>query len=69
MFGKDGRGFGFRRDGKMPENMPGAERFDPDYDGQMPEGRMGFPFGRKKKKDDDKEPVKPPRSSAYLAQQ
>ena len=55
MFGRDGRGFGFRRDGKMPENMPGAERFDPDYDGPMPEGRMGFPFGRKKKKDDDKE--------------
>ena len=24
-------------------------------DGPMPEGRMGFPFGRKKKKDDDKE--------------
>lgn len=53
MFGRDGRGFGFRRDGKMPENMPGAERFDPDYDGPMPEGRMDFPFGRKKKKDDD----------------
>ena len=39
-FGPDGRG-------KAPEDMPSAERFDPDYDGPMPEGRSGFPFGRK----------------------
>ena len=38
------RGFGFMGGEKMPEGMPGAERFDPDYDGPMPEGRK-FPFG------------------------
>lgn len=38
------RGFGFMGGEKMPEEMPGAERFDPDYDGPMPEGRK-FPFG------------------------
>ena len=43
-FGRNafGRGFGGRsfdpreRD-EAPEDMPGAERFDPDYDGSMPE--------------------------------
>lgn len=38
------RGFGFLERGKAPEGMPGAERFDPDYDGPMPEGRKS-PFG------------------------
>lgn len=39
---------GFHPDirGEAPKNMPGAERFSPDYDGPMPEGRKkGFhPF-------------------------
>lgn len=47
-FGRFG-GFGPDVRGKAPENMPGAERFSPDYDGPMPEGReKGFnPFGKK----------------------
>lgn len=46
-FGRFG-GFGPDFRGKAPENMPGAERFSPDYDGPMPEGRKkGFnPFGK-----------------------
>ena len=55
-FGMGGRDFGPDSRGEAPKDMPGAERFDPDYDGPMPEDRMGFPFGRKKKRDDDKEP-------------
>lgn len=49
-----GFGFGFFGRGKAPEGMPGAERFDPDYDGPVP-NRMGFPFGfplRKTKKEE-----------------
>lgn len=37
-------GFGPRGRGSAPEDMPGAERFDPDYDGPMPDGR-DFPCG------------------------
>lgn len=37
--------------GPMPENMPGMERFSPDYDGPMPEGRK-FPWQTKKQKDE-----------------
>lgn len=50
-----GFGFGFFDRGEAPEDMPGAERFDPDYDGPMPD-RMGFPFGfssKKTEKDED----------------
>lgn len=40
---------GFPHGGHMPENMPGDERFDPDYDGPAPDRREGFPFGHRKK--------------------
>ena len=49
-FGMGGRGLGLDSRGETPKDMPGAERFDPYCDGSMPEGRMGFPFGRKKKR-------------------
>lgn len=39
-FGGGRRGFGGR--GGRPGDIPGAERFDPDYDGPTPEGREGF---------------------------
>lgn len=45
--GFDGRGQDER--GSAPKDMPGAERFDPDYDGPIPGGRSGFPFGRGQK--------------------
>lgn len=47
-----GRGFGPDSRGGVPKDMPGAERFDPDYDGPMPEGRTGlnFLFGKKRRR-------------------
>lgn len=36
-------GFGMDMRGKAPENIPGMERFSPDYDGPMPKGRK-FPW-------------------------
>lgn len=56
--GDNVNGFSFFGGEKMPEGMPGAERFDPNYDGPMPEGRKS-PFGFaskhvKKDKDEDK---------------
>jgi len=51
---KDKRfGFGFFDRGEAPEGMPGAERFDPDYDGPMPTDRIGFPFRIRKNKQDN----------------
>ena len=47
-FSEDRRGFGPDCRGTAPKGMPGAERFDLDYDGPVPEGRIDFPFGRKK---------------------
>lgn len=46
--------FEFERDerGPAPRDLPGAERFDPDYDGPMPEGRGRFPWQRKRAGDD-----------------
>jgi len=53
-FGKHGQGprgrsffggFGPDMRGPVPKDMPSAERFDPDYDGPMPEGRSPHPFG------------------------
>lgn len=51
MFDKknNNRGFGLFGRGEVPKGMPGAERFDPDYDGPIP-NRMGFPFGFSSKK-------------------
>lgn len=45
-------GFGMGGRGKAPENMPGAERFSPEYDGPMPEGReKGWnPFAKPEEK-------------------
>jgi hypothetical protein len=37
--------------GNIPKNMPGAERFSPDYDGPMPFGRGRFE-SKEDKKDD-----------------
>ena len=54
-FGMGGRGFGPYSRGEAPKNMPGAERFDPDHDGPIPEGRTGSPFGRKKKEEKDED--------------
>jgi len=54
-FGLDRRGgFGPEGRGPMPDNMPGAERFDPNYDGPVPDRGEGFPFGWGKQKKDDK---------------
>ena len=50
-FGFGGRNFDPRERGEAPEDMSGAERFDPDYDGPMPESRTGFPFTRKENTD------------------
>lgn len=38
--------------GKAPKDMPGAERFSPDYDGPMPFGRGKF-VPREGKKEDE----------------
>lgn len=53
-------GFGAFGRGKAPENMPGAERFDPDYDGPMPEGRRGFGFGFGRGRGEKNSPPKEP---------
>lgn len=53
-----GNGSGPHGRGRAPEGMSGVERFDPDYDGPMPEGRQDSPCshgakgrnGKKKKK-------------------
>jgi DNA-binding MarR family transcriptional regulator len=54
MRGGFGKGFGFGAGrfgrGRMPENMPGAERFDPDYSGPMPAGRGRTPWQKKTEK-------------------
>ena len=34
--------------GSAPKDLPGAERFSPDYDGPMPEGGSRFPWQRQK---------------------
>lgn len=49
-------GFGAFGRGEMPENMPGAERFSPDYDGPVPDRSEPFPFawGNKKKNEEEK---------------
>ena len=39
-FGLVGRGFDPDSRGEAPKDMPGTERFEPDYDGPMPEGNM-----------------------------
>jgi len=49
-------GFGPEGRGPAPKDMPGAERFDPDYDGPMPEGRGGFPFGKRNDKENPTSP-------------
>lgn len=45
-FNRDGAaGFGgFGERDPAPKDMPGAERFSPDYDGPMPEGRSKKDF-------------------------
>ena len=54
MFGFDRRGgFGPDMRGEMPKDMPGAERFSPDYNGPMPEGRK-FPWQIKKEEENNK---------------
>jgi hypothetical protein len=43
--------------GQVPEGMPGAERFSPDYDGPIPDRSEFFPFtwGTETKNDEEKE--------------
>lgn len=45
--GEDPR-FGCDVRGPAPKDLPGAERFSPDYDGPVPEGRGRFPWQGKK---------------------
>lgn len=53
-------GYGFYGRGPAPEDMPGRERFDPDYDGPMPEGRGCYP-SQKHSHRPKNAPVKEPR--------
>ena len=46
-------GFGCDVRGPAPKDLPGAERFAPDYDGPLPEGRGRFPWQRRKEKEGD----------------
>ena len=57
-------GFGCDVRGPAPRDLPGAERFAPDYDGPAPERGVRFPWQSKKAGDDEEKQRGPLRDSS-----